>query len=101
MKMIKIAIHSDLHLEFEKNIPDISQADIVILAGDISPSLKDLHNLYLELQTQKEIPILYIPGNHDYYHSSMTEVNKNLKLMDNQNENFYMMNNRKLTFLDI
>ncbi|MDC0535915.1 hypothetical protein OAO18_08920 [Francisellaceae bacterium] len=38
---MKIAIHSDLHLEFMRFVPNISGEDVVILAGDISISIDD------------------------------------------------------------
>ncbi len=68
--MMKIAPHSDLHLDFQqipkgwlKTVPDI-----LILAGDIIridrsvAFLNDLANQYKDMQ------ILYISGNHEYYH---------------------------------
>lgn len=65
---MKIAVYSDLHLEYGNNycIPD-KDCDLVILAGDIinfgeyRPLAKFLNAIAR--------PVLYVPGNHEYYRS--------------------------------
>jgi predicted phosphodiesterase len=62
---MKIAIISDLHLEFNTdlklNFDD--DTDRVIVAGDVSPNLKDVERFL------KNIPhrVFFVAGNHDYY----------------------------------
>lgn len=66
---MKILIYSDLHLEFgnEFKPPKDSDADLMVLAGDII-TFKDRGFAELEnfLKEWKK-PVLYIPGNHEYY----------------------------------
>ena len=69
---MKLQNYSDLHLEFgDFRAPDLN-VDVVILAGDI-------HVEALGVAWAKEMfkdkPVLYVPGNHEYY-SSKTPVQK-------------------------
>lgn len=65
---MKIQYMSDLHLEgwipkFIKNME--VRGDVLVLAGDIT-SAKALPRL-VEAFSRVEKPILYVPGNHEYY----------------------------------
>ena len=64
---MKIITYSDLHLEFGTAIepPKDSDADLMILAGDII-TFKDFKPLDKFLQGWEK-PVLYVPGNHEYY----------------------------------
>lgn len=67
---MKIAIHSDLHLE-GNSLPNgfgsnASEIDLVVLAGDIGvrdleTNLRDIKEVY------KDSDVLFIPGNHEFY----------------------------------
>jgi Icc-related predicted phosphoesterase len=66
---LKIALISDLHLEFsdilpyELGIPD--DVDVILCPGDIHPRahMRDFFLRELEVIA----PVVYIPGNHEYY----------------------------------
>jgi predicted phosphodiesterase len=61
---MKILIYSDLHLEFGAFDPPKTDADVVVLAGDIA----DQHNgLLWARKTFGELPIVYVLGNHEFY----------------------------------
>lgn len=61
---MKIQLLSDLHLEFgQLALPD-SQADLVILAGDVAIQH---HGLRWIQKYFASIPVLYVLGNHEYY----------------------------------
>lgn len=66
--MTKFQVMSDVHQEFSK-VPLIKKEDIVgevlLLAGDITCG-----PARLEYLRDLEIPIYYIPGNHEYYRAS-------------------------------
>jgi Icc-related predicted phosphoesterase len=94
--VLKIAVHSDLHLEFLQFVPNVADADVVILAGDISNNIQDIEWLYNSLQQQASIPVLFIPGNHEYYHNDFEEMNLFFKALDTKYKNFHFMNNRVL-----
>ncbi len=40
------------------------ECDVVILAGDIN---EGLHGILWALETFKDVPVLYVPGNHEFY----------------------------------
>lgn len=61
---LKLHILSDIHLEFGKFHLPKTDADVLILAGDIGVG-KSARNFIDECR--KEVRTLYIPGNHEYY----------------------------------
>ena len=63
---MKLHILSDLHNEFSKFVPPKTEADVVVLAGDI-----DNHRsgVYWAAATFDK-PVIYIAGNHEYYHDN-------------------------------
>jgi len=74
---MKLAIYSDLHCEFENWVPpqEAAHADVVILAGDIHIGIKGL----IWAREHFKQPIIYVPGNHEYYRSNYQKLNKQLK----------------------
>jgi predicted phosphodiesterase len=66
---MNIQLASDLHLEFleskwpnERLIQAAPAADVLVLAGDIVNDTKSL-----KLFANWPVPVLYVPGNHEYY----------------------------------
>jgi predicted phosphodiesterase len=77
---MKIITYSDLHLEFGTDFlpPPDSNADLMILAGDII-TFKDYRPLERFLKGWKK-PVLYVAGNHEYYtRQPMDEENMGFK----------------------
>jgi predicted phosphodiesterase len=62
---VKIHVLSDLHLEFQPFVPPATEADVVVLAGDIHPGLDGLTWARKSFPDQE---IVYVAGNHEYYH---------------------------------
>jgi predicted phosphodiesterase len=63
---MKIHILSDLHNEFSKFVPPHTEADVVVLAGDV-----DNHRAGVYWAAAAfEKPVIYIAGNHEYYHDN-------------------------------
>lgn len=60
---MKIQIISDIHLEFGIRQLDFSNADLLILAGDVSIGLAGITWIS---ERVKNIPVLYVLGNHEY-----------------------------------
>ena len=60
---MKIQIYSDLHLEFARFDPAPSDADVVILAGDIDIKSRGVSWANDTFQC----PVIYVCGNHEYY----------------------------------
>ena len=60
---MRLALYSDIHLEFAHWEPPSLDVDVVILAGDIS---SHTHGLAWA-SSAFEQPVVYVAGNHEYY----------------------------------
>ena len=83
---------SDLHLEFPKNKaflkknPIPAKGDILVLAGDILPfKVQDEHNDFWDYLSNSFQYVYWVPGNHEYYYSDVSEYSHATyqKLRDN------------------
>jgi Icc-related predicted phosphoesterase len=68
---MKLHILNDLHIEFEDFVPPATDADVVILAGDIGVGLEGLR--WAEARFQDR-PVIYVPGNHEFYHHDLSLI---------------------------
>lgn len=92
---MKIRLYSDLHFEFHQDggksflLEQNQDFDVLVLAGDlnIAKNLRNSFQLISEIFQNKKI--VFVPGNHEYYHSSFPEVQqilaeeKNIITLDN------------------
>jgi len=62
---MKLHILNDLHIEFGDFEPPDTDADVVILAGDIGVGVAGLHWAAAHFADR---PVIYVPGNHEFYH---------------------------------
>lgn len=70
---MRLHILNDLHIEFEGFAPPPTDADVVVLAGDIGVGMEGLH------WTEARFPdrsVIYVPGNHEFYHHDISLTNK-------------------------
>ena len=86
---MKIQILSDIHLEFGLREFDFSDADILVLAGDTHIGMNGLEWI---AEKVKNIPVIYIIGNHEYYKNSYPKLLTKLKLAA-QNTNIHILEN--------
>jgi predicted phosphodiesterase len=75
---MRIRILSDLHHEHFgglRDLPDVP-ADVVVLAGDIHT-----HENGIAWAAQKfgGTPVIYVPGNHEFYHSHMQKLQARMR----------------------
>ncbi len=68
---MKLHILNDLHIEFEDFDPPATDADVVILAGDIGVGLEGLRWAQVRLPDR---PVIYVPGNHEFYHHDLSLI---------------------------
>jgi 3',5'-cyclic AMP phosphodiesterase CpdA len=61
---MRLRILSDLHLEFHEWDAPAADADVVVLAGDIDVGTDGLTWARAQFPA---LPIVYVPGNHEYY----------------------------------
>lgn len=78
---MKIQLASDLHLEFiarqfpgETLIRPAYGADVLVLAGDIANDL-----LAIKLFAHWPVPVVYVPGNHEYYNTDWPTMREQLQ----------------------
>ncbi len=69
---MKLQIASDLHLEYAPawELPR-GDADVLVLAGDVGTGTLGLESFHDRARGQ---PVLYVPGNHEYYCGNRTRV---------------------------
>lgn len=60
---MKILIYSDLHIEFKGFEPPQVDADLVVLAGDISVRGRGV----TWANETFDCPLIYVCGNHEFY----------------------------------
>lgn len=80
---MKLHTLADLHMEFGSvDIPD-TDADVVILAGDTHTGIQGI-----EWANGLGKPVIYVAGNHEYYGSTIFEVNNLSRAMACPNVHF-------------
>lgn len=92
---MRLRILSDLHLEFfdgHRELPDVA-ADIIVLAGDIHRRAEGLAWARQQFPTH---PILYVPGNHEFYGTCMPLLREELALHAARYE-IELLDNRAVT----
>jgi hypothetical protein len=67
---LRIRVCSDIHLEREPFAPPESDADLVVLAGDIANGAAGIEWAKLAFRA----PVLYLAGNHEYYEGEFESV---------------------------
>lgn len=93
---MKLQIVSDLHLDLNRELfvpnPD---ADVCIIAGDVANGRTDIietiavHN--------ERVPVVFVPGNHDYYTREINETNAAMQAIADRYEDFYFLENETVT----
>jgi len=90
---MKILVLSDLHIEFIPFQIDVQNADLVVLAGDIH--VKD-NGLKWIKENIKNIPVVYVLGNHEYYGETYPKLLNKLK-NDTSDSNIHFLENDYIT----
>lgn len=94
---MRIAIASDLHLEFGGvTLTNTEGADVLILAGDICVARQLPLAWFFDVSAQFE-EIIYVPGNHEYYGDDidrgLTRIRRDLECFSN----IHVLNNETIT----
>ncbi|MGM0783790.1 MAG: metallophosphoesterase [Pseudomonadota bacterium] len=92
---MRLWVLSDLHLEYfeeGRELPEVA-ADAVILAGDIH---RHAEGFAWAAERFGGMPILYVPGNHEFYGASMPAMRREMAEMA-QRLGIHLLDNRSLT----
>lgn len=92
---MKIQILSDLHFEFQRDggkglVKECkTDADVLVIAGDLDSQATLESSLSLFCAEYKDV--VYVTGNHEYYHSSFEEVDKTVAKALVKNSNLHLL----------
>jgi Icc-related predicted phosphoesterase len=89
---MKLHILSDLHIEFEQFNPPQTEADVVILAGDIHVGKKGVNWIQASFPDK---PVIYVLGNHEYYGRAFPKHISDLKQLV-VGTNIHILENERL-----
>jgi Icc-related predicted phosphoesterase len=114
---MKIAIASDVHLEFgDLFLKNEENADVLILSGDICVAAdfreSDAHGIVEHGKSQRyydffsrcafEFPkVLYVAGNHEHYHGDFAETFTILRNYLGRIENLHILDKEHVTIDDV
>jgi 3',5'-cyclic AMP phosphodiesterase CpdA len=98
---MKVLVLSDLHLEFGAfAVPEV-EFDAVVLAGDIAvPAVKAVHWARRTANFGITRPVIYVPGNHEYYADVLSSSLANLR-MASKGTNVHALNCDEVVLDDV
>ncbi|WP_347909878.1 metallophosphoesterase [Pseudomonas grandcourensis] len=77
---MRIHLLSDLHHEFRPFVPEVVDADVVILAGDIDVKARGV----AWAKQAFSCPVLYVPGNHEFYGGHLNNTLLKMRLASDE-----------------
>jgi len=97
---MKIQPISDLHLEFDgaDYTPANAGADILVIAGDLcSTRAHPVARDFLTRCSDEFAAVVYVAGNHEYYHGDIERVDDTLREMVSGLSNVHFLQNETVT----
>ena len=90
---MKLHVLSDLHIEFGNFEIPVTNADVVILAGDIHVGTKGIE---WATEAIKGIDVIYIIGNHEYYRGALPKLTDKINSIS-KHTNVHVLENDAIT----
>lgn len=97
---MKLHILSDLHMEAFPYSIQVLDADVIVLAGDIAEGTKGLEWAAMLLEST-DAHIIYIAGNHEFYHLELTETRQKMHAFCQQHARLHYLENDELIIDDV
>lgn len=93
---MKLWIFSDLHLEYDSSytLPIIPDADLCLCTGDIYDRGPSRSLRWLNETIAHKMPVLFVPGNHEFYHSTIREGLAEAQRLAATLDNVTLLNNQ-------
>ena len=89
---MKIQVMSDLHLEFGAFDIPATDADVIVLAGDIHVGVKAID--WIKKQSDK--PVIFVLGNHEYYGQKFPDLQEKIS-EECEDTNIHFLENDSVT----
>ena len=88
---------SDLHLDMRPNPVELlinvqPTSDMLVIAGDLC-EIVNLNPRWLDILCNKYTYVLYVPGNHEYFHNTL---NLDWQRIHALRRNFYLLNDTEM-----
>lgn len=93
--MKNIGLVSDLHLEGSNMDFENPSWDCLIIAGDLSADL-DMIEYFFSYKAPKDIPIIYVLGNHEYEGRSLDGAMIKIKKIISEFKNVHLLDNESI-----
>lgn len=93
---MKIAIYSDLHLEFGRWDFVKPDADVCVFAGDIGLGLSGIKFIRSLALDHPDIDFIYVTGNHDYWGSNIQDLDFDILDITVNYPNLHFLNNESV-----
>jgi Icc-related predicted phosphoesterase len=97
---MRVLIASDLHFEFHEDrgvalLDSLPPADVLVCPGDlaVAPLLGDALGLLLSRYAE----VVFVAGNHEFYRSSLVDVRRALRRLDECFEGFHYLEQSECT----
>ncbi len=102
---MKIKLISDLHIEFgvdykTADFSDVDDADVLVLAGDVSSGAGHVADV-LDFYSDRFLHVVYVPGNHEYYGTTVKDFDKALEDYCCSKPNVHLLNPNKVQIDDV
>jgi predicted phosphodiesterase len=94
---MRLHILSDLHLEFGDWTPERTEADVVILAGDIHQGSRGIEWARQQFPQQ---PVIYVMGNHEFYGHDAQPLLARCRA-EAQGSNIHLLENQSVQIGDV
>jgi predicted phosphodiesterase len=86
---MRIQVLSDLHIEFGPfQCPSVG-ADVIVLAGDIGTGTEGVEEA-ISLSESIQTPIVYVPGNHEFYHDELDSLRHRMRTLSRGTQVFVL-----------
>jgi predicted phosphodiesterase len=99
---MRLQLYSDLHNEFriqDFQIPKLD-SDLIVLAGDIGKKIKAMEYA-IDVMKKHGKPLIFVPGNHEYYGTDFTILNDKFAELAAQYEQLHYLNRDELIIGDV